>query len=267
MALLAVVRICWVFAAVALSAILGPQRHAHAQTPAPNQDQSWHEKTSTTLEPSGDSWIGAEAFGRVASLYSGVTWAPLTSIREDGLRVRVVIGNSTYRYSGPRYDSVSDKAVWQSFTGTARFMDLLAGWQFTQGSTTVKAFAGYSQLSRHITPFDTEVALQKRLSGVKGAIEIWHNWSPKLWTSVDLSASRVQSTYAIHLKTGQRIFGDWSLGPEASLVGTTESTLHRLGIFARYHGERDEFTMSGGVARTRGDAPSAYGSAQYLQRF
>lgn len=232
-----------------------------------DETTSWHDKTSVDVEPSLESWVGVEGYRRVASLYSGITWSPFGNLRQDGLRLRLVSGVSTYRYAGWRFDPALAANTLQQFSGSGRFLDLMAGWQYSHQNTTLKAFFGYEQQSHMIAPFDPDTAIQGSAGGIKGTLEIWQNWTPLLWTSLDVSAARAHSSYDVKLRTGWRTDANWSLGPELSLVGNSEATLQRAGIFGRYENLQHEFTISTGVSAARGDAISGYGAAQYLRRF
>lgn len=232
---------------------------------------SWHEKTAVDAEPAGESWIGLDGYRRVAALYSGVTWSPIGNLRQDGFRVRAVAGGSIYRYSGQQFDQSSQTPVYNSYLGTGQFLDLLAGWQMSQGGTTIKAFGGYGRISNVTAPLDPEARIAGMARGGKGVLEIWQNWSPAAWTSLDLSAARANTTYSAVLRTGWRIEPDptssWSLGPELSQIGNTSSTLRRLGLFVRHETLANEFTVSGGVSRASNDSPMGYLTGQYLRRF
>src|SRR5262245_52903056 len=47
-------------------------------------------------QPSLEMWSGGEAFADLWSVYSGVSWAPFGGVREDGLRLRAVLGTAGY---------------------------------------------------------------------------------------------------------------------------------------------------------------------------
>ncbi len=245
----------------------GGDAGSEAEAALPTGLGSWHRKTTIDIEPSAESWAGLDGYRRVASLYAGVTWSPFGNLRQDGPRVRILGGESFYKYGGRRYDSELDDSQWVAFTGRATFMEALAGWQISQGATTVKLFGGMTWTNHRIAPYDTATGVQGAAKGAKAALEVWHNWSPKLWTSLDVSAAQVHRTYAAQLRVGWRFDPSWSAGPEASLIGHTEAALQRAGGFLRYESLGDEFTISGGHMRARGDIPSAYGTVQYLRRF
>ncbi len=240
---------------------------ADAEVTQPLEPGSWHQKTAVDVEPSAEGWAGFDGYRRVASLYSGVTWSPFGNLRQDGPRLRIVGGQSFYGYGGRRYDNGLEQSTWVSFAGRATFVEALAGWQVSRGATTIKLFGGMTWSNHQITPHDEATQVQGAGKGVKAALEVWHNWSPNLWTSLDLTAAQVHRTYSAQLRMGWRVNPSWSLGPEASLTGHSEAALQRTGFFVRYEGLSDEFTISGGHMRARGDIPSAYGTAQYLRRF
>jgi hypothetical protein len=244
------------------------QTSAAADDPGSGQtNTSWHEKTSVDVEPAVENWTGYDGYRRVASLYSGATWSVGGNLRQDGLRLRMITGASTYSYGGQRYSAGADDAAWTNFIGRGWFTDMLAGWQHAQGDTTVKVFAGWSWSNHLIGPYDTATRVQGRAKGAKAALEIWHNWTPYLWSSLDLSAAQPHRTFSAQLRTGWRIDDAWSLGPEANVTGHAESTLQRLGLFVRRENLVGEFTISGGALRTRDGQSSGYGAAQYLRRF
>jgi Cellulose biosynthesis protein BcsS len=240
--------------------------------PTPNafdapHNTSWHQKTSVDVEPSVENWTGYDGYRRVASIYGGATWAVSGNLRQDGLRLRLVNGGSLYSYSGFRSLAFIEDSVWTNFTGRAWFTDVLAGWQVSKGSTTIKVFGGYAWSNHLIGPYDQSTRVQGTARGVKMALEIWQNWTPRLWTSLDLSAAQPHRTFSAQLRTGWRLDDAWSIGPEANVTGHAESTLQRLGGFVRREDLVGEFTFSAGVLRARGDQPSGYGTAQYLRRY
>ena len=271
MACAAIVRNAFGVALFAAAAALWQPPVAHAAEPATGSADavgtSWHQKTAVIVEPSVELWTGSEAYRHVSALYAGATWSPFTNLRQDGLRLRVVGGQSDYRYAGTRYDPGTDAYIWENFRGRARFVDILAGWQFSAGTTTVKAFGGFGLTAHQITPSDPSTQVQGTAQGLKGALEIWHNWTPLLWSSLDLSLARAHMSYAAQLRTGWRFGNGWSAGPEVSVAGHSETEIRRAGLFIRNETPADEWVVSGGVSRGRGDSPSAYATGQYLRRF
>jgi Cellulose biosynthesis protein BcsS len=240
---------------------------ASTETTDAPENTSWHQKTSVDVEPSVENWAGYDGYRRVASLYGGATWAIGGNLRQNGLRLRLVNGGSAYSYSGYRNNAVAEDAVWTNFTGRAWFTDVLAGWQQAKGATTVKVFAGWSWSNHVIGPYDSATRVQGTAKGAKLAFEVWHNWSPQLWSSLDLAAAQPHRTFSAQLRTGWRVDDAWSLGPEASMTGHAEATLQRAGVFVRREDLVGELTISAGVLRARGDQPTSYGTAQYLRRF
>ncbi len=250
-------------------------RHAHAAPAddvngANDDDEAatpWYEGTTSAEEASRESWVGAEAFRRVWSLYTGSTDAPFSNLRQDGMRVRAVSAVSSYSYAGRRFDPASGVAIWQTFRGQARTVDMLAGYQWRTGDLTLKMFAGYQNTAIAIAPFDPETMVQGQKHGAKGALEIWYNISPRHWAALDVTAATSFRTYSHRLRVADRTFDYVSLGVEAAAFGHQEGATLRAGAFARFDNGRHEISVAAGWSMPRGDVGHVYGSAQWLYRF
>src|SRR5262245_1834532 len=46
--------------------------------------------------PHLEIWSGGEGYAEVWSAYAGASWAPFGNVREDGFRVRLVLGTGGY---------------------------------------------------------------------------------------------------------------------------------------------------------------------------
>lgn len=228
---------------------------------------TWVEKTITAPEPSRESWAGAEAFGQVLSLYTGATLAPFGSLRQDGLRLRLVGGTSSYAYAGRRYVSAVDDARTISFKGRSTFIEALVGYQWSLGSTTVKAFAEWTETNHLIAPFDVETLVQGRAGGAKGALEIWQDLASRGFLAVDLGYAQAHGAHSQRVRLGARVTDAWSLGPEVHRLGHAEGTTMRMGAFIRFEGPTQEGSLSFGSSAYEGGEPQAYITAQWLVRF
>lgn len=230
-------------------------------------EEAWDKEISVAFEPPREIWAGAEAFGRVLSLYTGSTYAPFGNLRQDGLRLRAVSAMSRFKYSGLRYDAGKGDAVPVDFSGASRTSDLFVGYQWSIGPATVKAFAGWEIAAHLISPFDPETLVQGRSQGPKGALEIWANIGDRGFASLDLSYARSFGAYSSRLRAGWRTTDTLSLGPEASLIGHDESQMVRAGAFIRFDNGVDEISASAGWTKARGDEGTGYVTAQWLRRF
>lgn len=246
-------------AALGAAAAFGPARAGDNQT--------WVAKTSTVPEPSRETWAGAEAFGQVLSLYTGATLAPFGSLRQDGMRLRLVAGTSSYAYAGRRFVSAAGDARTVAFEGRSTFVEALVGYQWSRGATTVKAFAGWTETGHLITPFDTETMVQGRAGGAKGALEIWQDLSGRGFLAVNLGYAQPHGAHSQRVRLGARIGEAWSLGPELHRLGHVEGTTMRLGAFLRFEGPTQEGSISVGSSAYEGGEPQAYMTAQWLVRF
>jgi hypothetical protein len=235
--------------------------------PSARADDDWFAATFVRHEPSREFWVGAEAFRDVLSLYAGATQAVFGNLRQDGLRLRVVSAYSRYRYTGLRYERLIDDATPVTFKGEARIIDLLAGYQWSYGSTTAKLFAGWAIAEHMISPFDVETTVQGRASGLKGALELWHNLGDRAWISADFSYARTYGAHSHRLRFGGRPTETISLGPELSWIGHQENRTTRIGVFLRFDDGINEISASAGASMPRGDMPGAYATVQWLRRF
>jgi hypothetical protein len=201
-------------------------------------------------EPRVEFWSGAEAFQHVWSIYSGASFAPFGSVREDGFRLRGVAGYSDYG------------------SGTVTFADLLLGYHIQLGPLTLKALAGITA-----TNHDPEGpgARDAGLGG-KAAIEAWWNITDRAWTSADLSWASLHSVYGARIRLGWRLWPELSAGIEGGSAGTPDRDIARLGGFVRYEWPSGELSISGGLAM---DGPAthfdesagAFGTISLMMRF
>jgi Cellulose biosynthesis protein BcsS len=243
---------------------------AWANEPEPYDDDDeigWSEGTTSRSEANKESWIGGEGFRQVMALYSGVTWAPLTNLRQDGLRIRMIGAQSYYRYTGYRYDAALNDSRPVAFKGAARTIDLLAGWQWSAGGLTTKVFAGYRVSDHRITPFDPETVVQGEATGFVAAVEAWYNVTDRLWTSLDVQVAAPHRTYSHKLRLGWRATPTLSLGAEGQLVGHVENRNTKIGAFVRFDDGLNEVTASGGTLMPDAGRQSPYATLQWLRRF
>jgi hypothetical protein len=178
--------------------------------------------------PRFESWSGAEGFDHIWSLYTGLSWAPFGSVREDGFRLRAVAGYGDHG------------------SGTVSFADLLAGYHWQWGPVTLKAFAGLTATDRRADgpsalPLGTEM-------GGKGVAEVWWNITDRAWTSTDLSWGGPHAIYNGRVRLGWRLWPELSSGLEAGSAGSEESDIARLGGFLRYEWAAGELSLSAGLA-------------------
>ena len=208
-----------------------------------------------------ETWVGGEATANVWSLYSGLTWAPLGSIREDGLRVRLAGGAGRYNYNAV-IDGERTKVL-----GASSFGDLLVGYHVSNGPLTVKAFAGASFDGHLLTPFDPANPVSNRMIGAKAVLEAWLNIGDADWAALDLSWSSAHDSYFSRLRLGHRLGPSLSIGPEGGAYGNRASNNGRAGGFVRYEWDGGEVSASGGVTGDIAKPATPYATLVYLSRF
>ena len=211
--------------------------------------------------PSFESWLGVEATPDVWSVYSGVTWAPAGSVREDGVRVRVASGVGAYRYrtfiDGVRY----------RIYGVTGFGDVLGGYQAALGALTIKAFAGVTYDGHALRPDDPSNAVDDGKIGGKAVLETWLNLGPGDWVSLDLSGASAHQTYYSRLRLGHRLTPQLSVGLEGGAFGNEKTDNGRGGGFIRYEWDKGEISASGGVTGDIAKPTTPYATLLYLSRF
>lgn len=243
--------------------------------------------TTTTVDPSlarAEIWSGVEGRRHGGSVWTGVTFAPLGSLRETGVRLRAVGGAGRYHY-----DSLARRA--DGSIGPLRYMsqvtfaDALAGYQTTLGALTAKAFAGVAWSETVTTPRDPSVPDLGSHLGPKGALELWLDIGPSAFAQLDVGWSSHRQTSQALGRLGWRATPVLSAGVEAGALATelpvraakgTRTIAHqeiKAGLFMRYEFARGEVSLSGGVVSEDRETPivaedaKPYATATWLWRF
>ena len=224
----------------------GPYGAAHGEDPE-----------AAEAPPHVEVWSGGEAFRHIWSAYGGATVAPFGAIRDDGFRLRGVLGYANYG------------------RGNATFGDLLIGYHKQLGSVTIKIFGGLSVTDHAPDAGDPFPPLQGTEYGGKGVLEVWWNITDQAWASADLSFGSTHMDYGGRIRLGWRLWPKLSVGLEGGSGGTAEPDLEhdtaRIGGFLRYEWATGEVAISGGWAaegtwRDR-DGPAPFGTVSLLTRF
>jgi cellulose biosynthesis protein BcsS len=220
--------------------------------------QSAHDEEPETAEtpPYVEVWSGAEIFGRDWSVYSGATVAPFGSVREDGFRLRGVVGG---------YADYGQSVM--------AFGDLLIGYHMQLGTVTIKVFGGLTVIERLPDPSGAGPEY-----GGKGVLEAWWNITDETWASADLSFGSTHMDYGSRIRLGWRLWPELSAGLEGGSGGTAEANREhdtgRVGGFLRYEWATGEVSISGGWAAGGSwgtwhdrDGPVPFGTVSLLTRF
>ncbi len=191
-------------------------------------------------QPKYEVWTGAEAFEHDWSVYSGVTASPFGGIQEEGLRLRAVLGYSSYTYVPGTL----------KFHGAVGFGDFLLGYHQQLGAVTLKLFGGLSVAGRKSDdPFSS---IDGTGWGGKAVAEVWWDINDRAWTSLDLSWASLRDSYdriySSRLRLGWRVLPSLSAGLEAGADGNDDCDIGRLGGFVRYEWAGGEVSLSGGFS-------------------
>jgi hypothetical protein len=249
-----------VLAIAVAGAIGGAGQAASAQEEVAAADQA--------RPPRVEMWSGGEGFPHFWSVHGGATVAPFGGIRDDGFRLRAVLGYGDYYGAG-----------------TATAGDLLIGYHKQLDTVTIKVFAGLTVVD--YTPRAPASVLIGTEYGAKGVLEAWWNIADQAWASLDLSVSSTHLDYGGRLRLGWRLWPELSAGLEAGSGGMAEGVFEpdaaaagkalehdtsRVGAFLRYEWATGEVSVSGGWAvdgtwREREGGPGPFGTVSLLTRF
>jgi hypothetical protein len=215
------------------------------------------EEPDAPAPPRVEVWSGGEAFQDVWSVYSGATVAPFGGVRDDGFRLRSVLGYADY-----------DK-------GVMTFGDLLIGYHMQLGPVTIKVFGGLTVADHIPDPSEPFPRLQGTEYGGKGVLEAWWNVTDQAWASADLSFGSTHMDYGGRIRLGWRLWPELSAGLEGGTGGTAEPDpvrdTARIGGFLRYEWATGEVSISGGWAAEGTwldrDGPAPFGTVSLLTRF
>lgn len=226
----------------------GPMRVRADEAPA---------RGAPTKEISG----GVDARSGGWAAYAGYTMAVGTDLYQDGWRLRASSGYGNYWFG---------KEVGASFRGSVTFGEVLAGYQFSSGPLTVKAFAGLAGFMDGGSGRDQRDDLRVWQSSdwtFKGAVETWLNIGTQGFGQLDVVYETEEQAYGSRLRLGYRLTPQLSIGPEGGLSGASDYESGRAGAFVRYEWPSGEVSVSVGATGDRSTLNDVYGTANVLYRF
>lgn len=244
----------------------GGRAQTATDTPLPTGTRSPRQmfELSAGVDGKASSW----------STYTNLTAALLADIRQNGYRVRIGGGYGQYSYSRPVFDAATHDHVSARFRGQLTWYDVLVGYQWTLGSTTVKAFAGLTSEDHRITPaagspldVDEDNFVQGRKSGTKIVLETWSRLADWGFFQIDANWSEPFKAYGGRLRLGHFLDESWSVGLETAAFGNRDYSGGRIGAFARYEWAAGEISISAGADGDLDRIGSGYGSVAFSTRF
>ena len=200
--------------------------------------------------------VGGMASAHSWTLYSNSTFAPLGPINADGLRVRLGSGYGKFDYTVPakfHFTCPKPSLICPAtpVKGRVTFADIMAGYRFSYGPVTAKAFAGYAIDTQGLSPFDDGNAAGGKARGPRLALETWTNLSRRLWLQADGSWSAAHAQASVLTRLGYRVLPSVSLGVEEAYFQNVAGHEFRSGVFARYEWDSGEVVAAGGLKGER----------------
>jgi hypothetical protein len=225
----------------------------------------WPAPLSAADGPHFETWSGITASENAWFAHGGIVAAPLGSVTEDGLRLRLQGGGGAYAYDGTM--EVGDRTFDLRFLGQSTVIEALAGWQMRYGATIAKAFLGAVYDVRSVQPLAPDAVPEDPSVGGKAVIEAWHDWDEAIWASLDLSYATAGSVYDGNARLAYRVWPSLSLGIETGAMGNEDQDSARLGLLVKWDTAYGELMLSGGVSGDYLDASQPYGTLSVLSRF
>ncbi len=185
-----------------------------------------------------EMWTGAESYRTAWSVYIGTTWAPFGALQDQGLRLRVVAGQSSFEY---RRDGAQAH-------GLAPFAEAFAGYQVRWGPTTLKGFAGAWGYSDILSRADALHAWNRARFGPKFVAETWTEMPAGFWLATDANWSSLRNAYWTRVRLAARVLPALSAGLETGFAGTQDAHAARVGGLLRYDWAAGEIAASAGLA-------------------
>ena len=216
---------------------------------------------------SREFWIGADAGLNNWLVYTGGTYALWSDIHADGFRLRATSGYGGYSYD---FDAKTKVRV------TKTYSDILVGYQQRFGELTAKAFIGYALLNQQFDVPSASLHVAKFDTGLKGAVELWLNFGPSAWTSLDANYADTRQSWSIRSRIGYRVLPTLSAGAEGvfnhtDLSGFVQQAAGvrlqgntRVGGFVRYEWFGGEISASGGLSGDWVDSQARHGGTDLL---
>ncbi len=152
-------------------------------------------------EPWVETWVGAETQPHAWAAYTGTTLAPLGSLDQPGLRVRIVTGLADTKWTTVgEMPGVPGFNIDVPATYRAHFAVFSVGMEWRAGPTTVKTFVGtsasFDREQQRVSKTQT-CELQTAFAGVTGAIETWTNFASQWVLKLDVAGEAAVSNDAV----------------------------------------------------------------------
>lgn len=187
---------------------------------------------------------GVETANNYTGIYAGGGYAFGAGFGAPGWRLRTVAAWSPYDYDGALFDGAAYRRT--AFKGEAAFLTVQAGYEFHQGRTVARAFAGIEAADQTITPFDPGNSVQGTELGLRLTVETWTDISDRWFLSADGAYGTAFQEYWQLTRIGCRVGPIFAVGLEGGVLGNQEYDAGRGGAFVRGAFKAFEATVSGG---------------------
>jgi len=216
------------------------------------------------------TWAGAQIIGNDWSVYTGTSIALSSGLHENGWRMRLISGHSSYSYNGTA--TIQGQSTPVTYRGTSSFGNMLLGYRWQQSDLILKVFAGLSAIGHSVEPTDPNNAAIGTRYGGSAALETWFNLSGRQWLSADATYATVFNSFNATVTSGYRIWQKFSLGLSAGVTGNDDyEAVRGAGVAAAEFGllqQNDSYLrISAGVSADRDMDLTPYASVSFAFKY
>ncbi len=149
------------------------------------------------------------------------------SLSEDGWLARIGLGYGKYDY-----DTAS--VAGQKVRADVGLADIMIGYQKHFQKTRLTGYLGVDYANHDLSPRDPSNDVDGTETGVKGQVEMLHQFNDITTLNFIGSTSSAYNSYYVNSLV-TRSFGNVSIGPEVTFLGSESFDQRRLGLHASVH--------------------------------
>ena len=153
-------------------------------------------------------FTGADVWRNGGFAHAGLMWA-VNGLDNNGPVLKFATGGGLYRYHSGALGNAE-------VMGRKLDAVVMPGWRFRNGDLFVTVFAGLDWQRHKLLPDDPTAGLRGTYTGVRAAVEVWHQPTTTTMIAADAAATTIGPSYSGRLAIGWRVFELFYTGPEIS---------------------------------------------------
>ncbi len=184
--------------------------------------------------------------------HGGLLFAP-GGFEQDGYLLKVLISGGLYQY-------LSGGLGGERVYGAEGTIQIMPGWRIKRGDLEAKFFFGLDLELHRLWPDDPFNTLQGRGMGLRMAVDLWYEPTPRTMAAMDATVSSIATNHFARAAFGWRVIDEqFYFGPEIAYFASDGYRHFRLGgHFTAMKTGNMEWTAAGGWARDSDGQSSPY---------